>query len=74
MQAAKVMAARRGEPLKDLFTRAVAHEVGKSTRPGTGGARLALPLIGSDEEPKAEVTNADIEAAFGAEEIERYGQ
>jgi hypothetical protein len=64
MQAAKVRAARRGEPLKDLFTRAVAHEVGMSTRPGTGGARLALPLIGSDEDPKAD---------FDAEDIERYG-
>lgn len=74
MQAAKVRAAQRGEPLKDLFTRAVAREVGMSTRPGTGGARLTLPLIGSDERPKVEVTNADIEAAFDAEDIERYGQ
>jgi hypothetical protein len=73
LQAAKVRAAQRGEPLKDLFTRAVAHEVGAQTRTRTGG-RLTLPLIGRDAGPKVEVTNADIEAALEAEDIERYGQ
>jgi plasmid stability protein len=73
MQAAKVRAAQHGESLKDLFTRAVAHEVGIRTRSNAGG-RLALPLIGRADGPKAELTNADIEAAFEAEDIERYGQ
>ena len=73
MQAAKVRAAQRGEPLKDLFTRAVAHEVGIQSRTRAGG-RLALPLIGRDEGPKVELTNADIEAAFEAEDLERYGR
>jgi hypothetical protein len=73
MQAAKVRAAQRGEALKDLFTRAVAHEVGIQSRARTGG-RLVLPLIGRDEGPKVALTNADIEAAFEAEDIERYGR
>lgn len=73
MQAAKVKAAQRGESLKDLFTRAVAHEVGIQSRTRTGG-RLVLPLIGHDEEPKVDLTNADIEASFAAEDIERYGR
>jgi hypothetical protein len=73
MQAAKVRAAQRGESLKDLFTRAIAHEVGG---PGGGrpAGRVTFPLIGQDCEPRVEVTNADIAAAFEAEDIERYGQ
>lgn len=72
MQAAKVRAAQRGESLKDLFARAVAHEVGIQGGTRTGG-RLALPLIGRDEGPKVELTNADIEAAFEIDDVERYG-
>ena len=33
---------------------------------------LTLPLIGQDNEPKVEVTNADVAAAIEAEDIERY--
>jgi hypothetical protein len=73
MQAAKVRAAQRGESLKDLFARAVAHEVGIQSRTRTAG-RLVLPLIGRDEGPRVELTNADIDAAFEAEDIERYGR
>lgn len=73
MHAAKVKAARRWETLKELFTRAITHEVrGVSHRRAAG--RLNFPLIGRDEGPKAEVTNADIEAAFEAEDVERYRQ
>lgn len=74
MRAAKVRAAERGESLKDLFTRAITHEVrgtGRSPRPA---GRLAFPLIGRDSGAKVEVTSADIEAAFDDEDIERYGQ
>ena len=59
--------------LKDLFTRAIAHEVRSPGRARPAG-RITFPLIGRDAEPRVEVTNADIEAAFEAEDIERYGQ
>ena len=73
MHAAKVRAAQRGETLKDLFARAIAHEVRSPSRARTAG-RLAFPLIGQDSDPRVEVTNADIEATFTDEDIERYGQ
>jgi hypothetical protein len=72
MQAAKVRAAQQGESLKDLFTRAIAHELGSSRRPKRTG-RLRLPLIGR-EEPAVDVTNDDIDAVLTAEDVERYGQ
>ncbi|HEY2577432.1 MAG TPA: hypothetical protein VGI74_14090 [Streptosporangiaceae bacterium] len=73
MHAAKVRAAQRGESLKDLFTRAIVHEVHEPGRARPAG-RLSFPLIGQDAEPGVEVTNADIEAALTAEDMERYGQ
>jgi hypothetical protein len=73
MHAAKVRAVQRGESLKDLFTRAIAHEVGTAGRVRPTG-RVSFPLIGTDSDPKVEVTNADIAAALEAEDIERYGQ
>lgn len=46
MRAAKARSAERGEPLKSLFARAVAAELGaESDRPGARG-RVRLPLIG----------------------------
>jgi hypothetical protein len=71
MHAAKVKAARHGETLKDLFTRAITHEV-RGVSSGRSPGRLTFPLIGRDEGPKVEVTNADIDAAFDAEDVERY--
>jgi hypothetical protein len=71
MQAAKVRAAERGETLKDLVTRAVARELHVPAEPARAG-RLSLPLIGRDASPSVSVTNADIEAALDAEDIERY--
>ncbi len=73
MHAAKVRAAQRGESLKELFARAIAHEVGTSGHARRAG-RLAFPLIGRDSDPRVEVTNADIAAALEAEDIERYGR
>ena len=73
MHAAKVRAAQRGESLKELFTRAIEHEVGDSGRARPAG-RLSFPLIGQDREPRVEVTNADIAAAFADEDLERYGR
>ena len=73
MRAAKVRAAQRGESLKDLFTRAIAHEVSTPGRDRPAG-RLTFPLIGREDGPGVEVTNADIEACIEAEDVERYGQ
>jgi hypothetical protein len=72
MRAAKAKAAERGESLKDLVNRAVAHELGlpSGTTPKTG--RVALPLIAPDAIPAVLVTNEDIAAAFEAEDVERY--
>jgi hypothetical protein len=71
MQAAKVKAAERGESLKDLVNRAVAHEIGVPVRSRKGG-RVSLPLVGREGEPTVAVSSADIEAAFDAEDIERH--
>ena len=71
MRAAKSRAAERGESLKDLFARAIAHELGLPAGRPKGG-RVVLPLVGRDAEPRVSVTNADIEAALAAEEAERY--
>jgi hypothetical protein len=71
MQAAKVRAAERGETLKDLVTRAVAHELRLPPRSGRAG-RVSLPLVGRGGSPTVNVTNADIEAALDAEDTERY--
>jgi hypothetical protein len=72
MRAAKARAAERGESLKDLVNRAVAHEVGLPSAPKVKTGRVTLPLIGRDAAPTVLVTNEDIEDAFGAEDIERY--
>jgi hypothetical protein len=71
MQAAKVRAAERGETLKDLVTRAVAYELRLPARSARTG-RVSLPLIGREASPRVDVTNADIEAALEAEDIDRY--
>jgi hypothetical protein len=72
MRAAKARAAERGETLKDLVNRAVAHEVGlPATAKGKTG-RATLPLIARDAAPAVLVTNEDIADAFDAEDTERY--
>lgn len=72
MRAAKARAAERGESLKDLVNRAVAHEVGlPATTKGKTG-RVTLPLIARDATPTVLVTSDDIADAFDAEDVERY--
>jgi len=74
MQAAKMTAVERGMSLKDLFTKALAHEIGAGVQ-GRKRGRISFPLVGTpDAEPKVDVTNADIEAAFEAADIEKYTQ
>ncbi len=72
MRAAKARAAERGESLKDLVNRAVAHEVGLPATPRGKAGRVTLPLIARDAEPTVLVTNEDIEDAFDAEDVERF--
>lgn len=64
-------AAQQGVSLKHLFAQAIAHEL-RSPRSGSTAGRVSFPLIGEDREPKVEVTNADIEAALEAEDVDRY--
>lgn len=73
MRAAKTRAAERGESLKELFTRAVVHELGLPAARSRAGSRIVLPLVGRDEEPRRTVTNADIDSALAAEDAGRYG-
>ncbi|HEY2264208.1 MAG TPA: hypothetical protein VGI96_16410 [Streptosporangiaceae bacterium] len=73
MHAAKVRAAQHGESLKELFTRAIAHEVGTAGRVRPAG-RVTFPLIGTDSEPRVDITSTDIADALETEDIERYGQ
>jgi hypothetical protein len=72
MRAAKARAAERGESLKDLVNRAIAHEVGLPNARLAKAGRVSLPLIGRDADPTVLVTNEDIEEAFDAEDVERH--
>jgi hypothetical protein len=72
MRAAKARAAEQGESLKDLVTRAVAHEIGLPATPKGKAGRVTLPLIARDATPTVLVTNDDIEDAFRAEDVERF--
>ena len=72
MRAAKARAAGRGESLKDLVNRALAHELGFPSAPKRKTGRVALPLIARDAEPAILVTNDDIASALESEDIERY--
>jgi hypothetical protein len=74
MRAAKARAAERGESLKDLVNRAVAHEVGLPATPKGKTGRVRLPLIARDATPAVLVTSEDIEDAFDAEDVERFAQ
>lgn len=73
MRAAKARAAQRGESLKELVNRAVAHELGLPSAPKARAGRITLPLIGRGTGPEALVTNEDIAAALDADDIDRYG-
>lgn len=72
MRAAKARAAERGESLKDLVNRAVAHEVGLPVTPRGKAGRVTLPLIARDATPTVLVTNENIADAFDAEDIQRH--
>jgi hypothetical protein len=72
MRAAKAQAAERGESLKDLVNRAVAHELGLPSAVKAKAGRVTLPLISREAEPGILVTNQDIASALETEDTERY--
>ena len=72
MRAAKARAADRGESLKDLVNRALAHELGLPSVPKRKTGRVTLPLVARDAAPAVHVTNDDIATALEAEDVERY--
>ncbi len=72
MRAAKARAADRGESLKDLVHRALAHELGVSSAPKRKTGRVVLPLVARDASPEVLVTNDDIAGALESEDVERY--
>ena len=72
MRAAKARAAEHGESLKELVTRAVAHEVGLPAAPKGKAGRVTLPLIARDAAPTVLVTSEDIADALDVEDVERY--
>ena len=73
MRAAKARAAERGESLKDLVNRAVAHELGLPSAPKAKAGRVTLPLIARGAAPEIHITNEDLAAALDADDIDRYG-
>lgn len=70
MRAAKAKAATAGEPLKVLFERAIAREVGA---PSTGEPKEAVeyPLVRS-RRVGVDFTNERLEDMLAADEVERY--
>jgi len=73
MRAAKARAAERGESLKDLVNRAIAHELGLPSAPKAKAGHVTLPLISRESAaPEVLVTNEAIADALDAEDIERY--
>ncbi|WP_280397879.1 hypothetical protein [Nocardia carnea] len=72
MRAAKVAATQRGLSLKELFSKALAHEVGTGVRSAKTG-RVRFPLVGAaDTQPTADITNADIDEALGRDDADKY--
>jgi hypothetical protein len=66
---AKARAAERGETLRELLTRAVEAEVGRSRSDKLlKEARVKLPLFGDSRGSKFALTNDDIERILAEEE------
>lgn len=57
LRALEVQAARRGETLEEVLTRAVSRELATNR---SEGRRVELPLVGAGATPSVSVTSADI--------------
>jgi hypothetical protein len=72
MRAAKVAAAERHMNLEELFTKALAHELGIQISAQKRG-RVEFPLIDSNRaHEKTDLTNEDIAEIFADDEAEKY--
>jgi hypothetical protein len=70
MRRAKSRAAARGESLKELFTRAIASEIGASHRGAETSNRMRLPLFGDPDGPPVSISNEDIARLLAQEDAE----
>jgi len=64
MRAAKARSAEQGESLKTLFARALTAELGRECPTAAVRSRLVLPLFGSAQGDRVNVSNADLERAL----------
>ena len=72
MRAAKVAAAERHMNLKELFAKALAHELGTQVSAQKRG-RVEFPLVGSNRSgEKVDLTNEDMAEIFADEDAEKY--
>ncbi|WP_007023222.1 hypothetical protein [Saccharomonospora iraqiensis] len=71
LRAAKADAAARGETLKEFLTRAVAHELEEAATTPPRRGKVQLPLVSSESPGRVDLSNAEIEAIFAAEDAER---
>jgi hypothetical protein len=74
MRAAKARSAESGESLKALLTRAVAAELGTSAVRRGSSARVSLPLFGSADGARVQVTNEALERALAGDDAAHAGQ
>ncbi|WP_026452966.1 hypothetical protein [Saccharomonospora iraqiensis] len=71
LRAAEADAAARGETLNEFLTRAVVHELSATVAPPP--VRVRLPLVPSERPGGVDLTPAEIESIFAAEDAERAG-
>ena len=69
MKHAKAEAAARGESLKNLLTRAVASELGKSHHHREKTGRVKLPLFGDPKGKPVNITDEDIARALAEDDV-----
>jgi len=68
MRAAKSRSAAQGETLKELVTRALEAELGRSRHVRSTGVRVQLPLFGNPTSARVAVTNEAIERVQAADD------
>ena len=68
MRAAKSRSAAQGETLKELVTRALEAELGRSRHVRSTGVRVQLPLFGNPTSVRVAVTNEAIERVLAADD------
>ena len=69
LRAAKSRAAQRGESLKQLFTRALAHELDRSAR-APRSESVVWPLLASRQRQAVRITNDDLARADAHADVE----